>query len=648
MDEFTSLKGFTFLDKNTRTSDEARNTSSYDVFQRTNDIYLHKSIFCLLAGLSVDITFLSPNKTSCLPKNKIMKLRNSLYLLAMSVAFIQVGNSFGQQFTKVTTGDIVNTPSGSRSCNFLDVNNDNLLDILITNGTSGGENNMLYLNNGDETFSLMSDTIVNDNTPTDGATCADFDNDGFTDVFSVNWYNVNNLAYRNNGGASFSKIDTSVISNQLGYSETASWGDCDNDGLLDLYVTNSAGLKRNFLYSNLGSVSFQAVAGITPVTDNFFSRCVNWIDYDLDGDQDIFITNEGNQQNNLYRNDGGMVFTAVVGDTIVSDNFSSMSSSWGDFDNDGDFDLFVANYEQNNQFFMNDGLGNFTAIPGPWNTDVGCSFSSSFADYDNDGDLDLFVTNGYCSNDLNNYLYINNGDGTFSKDIVEPVSTEVGGSYGCAWGDYNNDGFMDLVVANWQGEEHPNYVFRNDGNGNNWSKIKLEGTISNRSAIGAIVKCKATINGNSTWQTHLVSAQTGYCSQNSLVVHFGLGDATIIDSLQILWPSGIIQTFENVSSNQFLSLVENGDIGVLATISPSLDEKNIVISPNPSKGQFRVTSDAEDLNDIQLFTSSGRNVSEHMNILTVHPSESVIDISSLQSGFYLLKVGGKSFSIVME
>ena len=292
----------------------------------------------------------------------MMKVKNSLYVHVLIFAMLQANESSAQQFTQITTGSIVTTPSGSRSCNFLDLNNDNFQDILITNGTSGGENNMCYLNNGDGTFSLMNNPIVQDNTPTDGATCADYDNDGLIDVFAVNWYNVDNLHYKNIGGGNFERIDTSIISDQLGFSETAAWGDYNNDGLVDLYVTNSAGSKKNFLYKNLGSGKFEPILAVDPVSHNFASRCVNWIDYDGDGDQDLFVTNENNQANNLYRNDGGLAFTSIVGDPIVSDNFSSMSSSWADYDNDGDFDLFVANYQQNNQMFMNDGQGNFSAV----------------------------------------------------------------------------------------------------------------------------------------------------------------------------------------------------------------------------------------------------------------------------------------------
>lgn len=517
-----------------------------------------------------------------------MKNQNSLSLLLGSV-FLLAGLQQvpAQQFSKVTTGSIVATPSGSRSCNFLDVNNDDYQDILITNGKTGGQNNFLYLNNGNGTFSLTTGPIVNDGTPTDGASCADFDNDGWMDACAVNWYNVDNLLYRNSGGTMV-KIDTGVVPNHAGYSEAAAWGDYNQDGLVDLYVTNSAGTNRNYLYKNLGMGGFQKINGIAPVNDGFPSRSTNWIDYDLDGDQDLFVANENGQANNLYRNDGGGAFTSLNATPPVSGNRNSMSSSWADYDNDGDFDLFVANYMEANRLYKGNGIGGFSTAANPFGADIGCSWSSSFADYDNDGDLDLFVTNGHCANNLSNYLYENNGNGTFTRNTTEPMATDQGGSYGCAWGDYDNDGFMDLVVANWQGETQANSLYHNNGNANHWMELKLEGTVSNRAGIGAIVRCKAVINGNPVWQMREVSSQTGYCSQNSLEVHFGLGDATTIDSLQVIWPSGIVQEFLNLISHRRYTLTENNPITIVGRNEYITPKHSLSVFPNPNTGSFSV------------------------------------------------------------
>ncbi|MEK7256849.1 MAG: CRTAC1 family protein, partial [Bacteroidota bacterium] len=257
---------------------------------------------------------------------------------------------------------------------------------------------------------------------------------------------------------------------------------------------------------------------------------------DGDGDLDLYVSNEENQPDNLYRNDGGGTFTKLTnadGAPGLS-NRSSMSSSWGDVDNDGDLDLFVANSEflvaQNNQLFKNDGDGTFTEITtGQLVTDGGCSYGSNFEDYDNDGDLDLAAANGYCNGQIVNFLYQNDGQGNFSRDheSIENLTTPC--SYGAAWGDVNNDGFPDLVIAtckNSSGAPLPSDLFYlNNGNCNNWLKIKLQGTTSNRSAIGAKVWVKATIGGQQVTQLREISAQSGYCGQNSLVAHFGLGDA---------------------------------------------------------------------------------------------------------------------------
>ena len=312
-----------------------------------------------------------------------------------------------QLFTRITTGTIVNTPSDSRSCNWIDFNNDGFQDVMITNGKAGGENNMLYVNNGDGTFTeITGQSIVNDNLPSDGATWADADNDGDLDAFVVNWYGENNLFYlNNNNDGTFTQVTTGIAVNDFGYSETAAWGDYNNDGFVDVYVTNSDGTKQNYLYRNNGDATFTKITTGEITTDANFSRSANWIDYDLDGDADMFVTNEANQHENFYINNGDETFTKLTGNPLVMNGGKTMSSSWGDVDNDGDFDVFLANDGANNALFINDGTGDFTkASTDIVSTDGGNSFGSNFADIDNDGDLDLFVTNSFWGTMWNNYL----------------------------------------------------------------------------------------------------------------------------------------------------------------------------------------------------------------------------------------------------
>jgi len=150
--------------------------------------------------------------------------------------------------------------------------------------------------------------------------------------------------------------------------------------------------------------------------------------------------------------------------------------------------------------------------------------------------------------------YLNNGDGTFSKDN-SIVSTEKGWSYGASFGDFNRDGYLDLAVAKCLNANENNSLFVNNGGNNNWLSMKLTGTVSNRSAIGAVIKSKATINGKSYWQMRQISGQNGYCGQN-LEIHFGFGDASVIDSLVVLWPSGEKEILTSIAVNQHLLLTE--------------------------------------------------------------------------------------------
>lgn len=504
---------------------------------------------------------------------------NKYILLPILFLFLQK-NMFAQSFTKITSGSIVNTPSDSRSVNWIDFNNDGWIDLMITNGPQGGANNMLYKNNGDGSFiEINGDPIVSDGKPSDGATWADQDNDGFIDCFVVNWYNVNNLFYTNAGDETF--IYHPELFQDGGYSETASWGDYDNNGLVDLYVTNSEGSKKNFLYHNDGNNNFTKILTGAIVNDQFFSRCINWIDYDNDNDQDIFVTNENNQNENLYNNDGLGNFSVVSLPDLVQDGGNTMSSSWADFDNDGDFDVFLANNEGFSSLFRNDGENSFTKL----DSDIVCntygqSFGCNWGDVNNDGFLDLYVTNSFGTGSHQNFLFMNNGDMTFTRNTSSVIATDQGWSYGCAFGDYDNDGFLDLAVANCFNANQSNSLYHNDGNTNHWLEVNCEGTVSNQSSIGTKVRIKANINGQNTWLLREISAQSGYCGQNMLTAHFGIGTATVVDSVLIEWPSGIVDVYQQISSNQLIKAIEGQNLNSIRDIvTPAVSYLNNF--PNP-------------------------------------------------------------------
>ncbi len=463
-----------------------------------------------------------------------------------------------QYFTKITTGSQSNDGGDSRSVNWIDYDNDGDLDLFISNGPAGMANNFLYKNNGNGTFTKITDaSVVNDKGSYDGSTWADYDNDGYIDVFTATWYGQLNSLHRQRGGL-FEKVTLPEIGRDKTYSETASWGDYDNDGFVDLYLANSAGNLANFLYHNNGDGTFTKAAAGTLVTDQAATRSVDWCDFDNDGDLDLFVANEAGANEGLYWNNGNGTFTAETSGAIVSDGGNSFGSSVADIDNDGDFDVLVVNNaNQNESLYLNNGNRTFTKVTtGPVVNSGGYSVGSAFGDLDNDGDLDLMVTNAFAGTSaVNNFLFLNSGDGSFVKVDTGVVATDLGWSYGVAFGDYDRDGDLDIATGNCFGAAQNNALYRNEGNSNKWLAIKAVGTISNYSAIGAKVKVKATINGKTFWQVHQVAGQSGYCGQN-LESHFGLGDAGVIDSLVVEFPSGQIIVKTNLPPNQFMTITE--------------------------------------------------------------------------------------------
>jgi hypothetical protein len=569
-------------------------------------------------------------------------MKNVLPLLTVLFTLICSPALFGQSFEELFLPDISTTASASRSANFIDVNGDGWDDIFITNGPFSGQSNMLYLNNQDDTFTtVVSDAIVNDGDRSDGASFADADNDGDLDAFVVTFgasgQGKKNYFYRNNGDGTFNYEPTVAMGLPLTYSEMANWIDVNNDQNLDLYFTNSYQNLTNHYFENLGDGSFQPVSNLSITNENLASRSIDWIDYDGDGDNDLFITNEENEKNSLFRNDGPNNFTQITNLAIVQDLRNSVGSSWGDIDNDGDFDLFVANYATNgqaNQLFINDNgifTENMGSIIASENTN---SFGSSFGDVDNDGDLDLLVCNAYLGSQNTNYLYINDGAGNFSLDMTSDIAIHQGWTFGAAFGDYNNDGWLDVILANNLNDNQTNSLFKNTGSGNNWIKLKLIGTESNHSAIGAKIRLRSTINASEIWQTRSIAAASGYCSQNSFSVHFGLGNATIVDEIEIQWPSGIIETFTNIATNGIYTAIE-GD-GTLGTSKSN--SKSIKIFPNPVKDTVTIsTSELKQYTKLtfELLNTNGVLVKKEFFETSTNYTA---NLSRLDSGIYIYAI----------
>jgi hypothetical protein len=577
--------------------------------------------------------------------------------LLFLIAILTSNNSNAQRFTRINTGSVVSDGGASQGVSWIDYDNDGYLDLFITNMMyPGGHVNFLYRNLGDGTFNkITSGQVVTDSYASRSCTWGDFDNDGNPDLFVTNLGSHSNCFYKNNGDGAFIKETGSIITQENPTSTSASWGDYNNDGLLDLVVANYG---KNFLFQNDGADFIKIIEG--PIaTDETTSYLTLWGDYNNDGNPDLFVANSsdiGPLPNNLYKNNRDGSFNSIQEDPVVTDNTEMGSgASWGDYNNDGHLDLFVANISYqtagNNFLYHNNGDGSFTRITtGNIVNDGGYSFGSAWGDFDNDGDLDLAVANFNVGAGGVNFLYSNNGDGTFTRLTGEEITTDDFSSVGLAWGDYDRDGDLDLMVANSRNDNENNALYRNNGNSNSWINIKLIGTQSNKSALGTKLRMKAVIDGQSIWQLREVSGLTGYCSQNSLNVHFGFGDALIIDSLKIEWPSEIVQVFENVEVNHFISIEEGNVLGIIDNGHINQSPHNFHLFqnyPNPFNPAttIKYSLSTEGFVTLKIYGVLGNEIATLVNEEKLTGTYEInFDATGLPSGFYFYQLKADLYS----
>ena len=475
-----------------------------------------------------------------------------------------VGAQLSAPFTRITTGELVTLPALYWNGAWGDYDNDGFLDLFV-GATYPSTRNYLYHNKHDGTFELIDDAAM-PKIPSNqhGAAWGDYDNDGNLDliVTAGNPEVTHNALYHNNGDGSFTAVTTGPIYEEtflLGF-HAPSWADYDNDGFLDLFIAGHD--IRNRLFHNNGDGTFTRDASSVLVSTVIASEGHAWFDFDDDGSSAL--------KGALYRNEGNGVFSTMPDSDLTDSASGTFAVCVGDYDNDGLSDVFLARSNKN-LLFHNTRGGTFTRVTtGPivehMNAPGTVSPSCAWADYDNDGFLDLFVGMGcYPASStcqpLHSLLYHNNGDGTFTE-VTEGsvVTSNVTQTPGAAWGDYDNDGFLDLFLS--QGALWPtpvqNLLFHNDGNANGWLKIKLVGTVSNRSAIGAKVRVKAFYRGGPRWQLRTIASGDGESNQtNALEATFGLADATAVDTVRVEWPSGIVQELHDVAPRQFLTITED-------------------------------------------------------------------------------------------
>lgn len=484
-----------------------------------------------------------------------------------------------------------------------DYNGDGHLDLYVTN--SAGPN-ALFRNNGDGAFTdVAASAGVDDPDATGyGAGWADYDNDGDLDLFVAN-FGASRL-FRNDGASSFADVTAEAgVADPDGDHRTmgVAWSDFDSDGYMDLLIVrhlmeiggklalDTAGLARASrplaLYHNQGDGSFANATHLlsedldypSPVKGAGFKPA--FLDYDNDGDIDIYVVNDfgaSNYPNVLWRNDGKdasgqVVFSDVSQESGTDLEIFGMGLAVGDYDNDGDMDLHMTDIGEG-EFLENLGDGTFAnatastgtgrgSIPANWFDGMSVSWGTVFADLDNDGLLDLYTVAGQMDNDpcfnmenQPNALFANVGNGAFSDVSAASGAADPDTGRGVAHGDFNGDGLLDLFVVNMgtrDGEPGISRLFINTSeNSNNWLRVVTEGTESNSFGIGA----RITITADGVTQIREMGASQSHMSNSVVPAHFGLGDAGVVDTLVIRWPSGREQRLEDVSVNQQLTVVE--------------------------------------------------------------------------------------------
>jgi hypothetical protein len=521
------------------------------------------------------------------------------------VRFTDIAEKAGVTFKHVFSPDkkyIVESMSGGVA--LFDYDNDGYPDIYFVNSLTvelarahKKTRSALYHNNGDGTFTDVTDKAgLGDIGFGMGVAVGDYNNDGFDDLY-VTCLGPNHL-FKNNGNGTFTDVTTKAGVGDPRWSTGAAFVDYDNDGKLDLFVSNYVDFDLNHLpefgsgrtcqfkgvpvqcgprglpgagdslYHNNGDGTFTDVSRKAGVSDpnGYYGLGVICSDFDEDGFVDIFVANDSTP-NFLYHNNGDGTFKeiAFISGTAVNESGSEqgcMGVTLGDFDHDGRLDLFITNFDDEyNILYHNDGRNSFTDVS--YQAKVAevslpyVGWGTKFFDYDNDGWVDLFVANGHAYPQRDHYrqrelLYHNNRDGTFSE-----VSGQAGSALGeervgrgTAFGDIDNDGDVDIVVNDLDGSPQ---LLRNDGgNANNSVLIKTVGVKSNRDGIGARVK---VVSGDLA-QVDEVRSGASYISQNDLRLHFGLEHRTRIDLIEVRWPSGVIDRIPNLSANKILTIRE--------------------------------------------------------------------------------------------
>lgn len=440
---------------------------------------------------------------------------------------------------------------------WIDVDNDGLLDIYVTN--QQGPNHLL-MNQGNETFLELAqfESVAVPDQSCAGVSIADFDNDGWDDIY-VNCFGQNHL-FKNNNGVSFSDITEDSNTDDLNNSQVSAWADINNDGWLDLYVVNyndgSNAVNDSFFLSN-GDFTFTNInTDFDEINLKKPGLAVTFFDYDNDGDQDLYVVSDRLHGNVLWRNDGPAIngcgthwcFTDVSEITNTNTQVYGMGIATGDIDLDGDLDMYFSSIGEQvlllNQ--LSQGTATFVDVSASsvLNVPNTAGWGTLFFDYNNDSYLDAMIATYGQTIETSEKLFKGNGDASFVDVTLDAGISDNIYTEGIAYGDMNNDGLLDLL----KGNRNSGYkLYKNSiKTDNNWIDIKLIGGLTiNRNAIGSRVE---VLLSNGKTLIREVTSGDARGSGNQRILHFGIG-TNLINDITIIWSNGYKKIIKNLTMN---------------------------------------------------------------------------------------------------
>ena len=554
----------------------------------------------------------------------------TINLLIGEVLFTDLTNDAGISFSGMSEGVCV-----------FDYNNDGLDDILFT--TRGGSTIHLYKNNGEVNFTNVSiESNIGHQMEARTAIAGDYDNDGDLDLFIGATIGTSKF-FQNNGNGTFQDITSLTGININDQVRGCSWFDYNQDGFLDLYI----GLlyEPNLLYKNNGDGTFIDIAqnvGATGPIGAGIIMGLGAVDYNRDGYQDLYITQDNYNGNILLKNENGSFFTDVSYSSQTDLEVMGMGIAFGDINKDGLFDFYTTNLNENS-LLLNSTNGVFSDISSTSGTQDllgSMGWGTFFFDANNDGWLDIYNNNETAFGGVYNSLMINQKNLTFSMLGPSCGATINNNGYGSAFSDFDHDGDLDLILVGHSSNVGSINLLKNDSEVRNWVMFELKQNENNFFAIGATVEL---FTGNEK-QLNYIAAGNGYCSQNTFDIHFGLDTINYIDSVKVTWPDNKDEVFYNIDVNNKNILIKgNGSYmrqdNFNSNVLNSFSIKSIYPNPFNSETTISIKAYENIRSTIQLFNLKGDLLQKSIHKLKRNQNYFIkLSLDAYPTGLYFVRI----------